>query len=764
MGIVWTRPARVIGVASWTLLAGGTGVVFLTTRYAPDQAQASLTVVLGVFFISLLVRLAMAAIAQPERRAGLLSLLAGVLLWASGSAVLNGSGSPTLTVFPAPGEWLFLAAYVAMAAYLLVDGRRRTEAAAATWLETAIICGGTACIAGGLVVTPTARHLGTEGTGLLLALLYPLIDIALLLVVTGQVALRLRGGLRASSGLLLGLGLFTVADLTFIVHLRSGRYDFNLPSIVLWGAGFALIVGNACRSRAVAPPAAGPTRGVLTMVIVSSIAATLVLAVDPHGSMRPYLLVPALGTLVAAGARLVLAVRAANRAAEAVALSLTDDLTALPNRRAALARLEDGLRDGGALGLVLLDLDGFKDINDTLGHGAGDAVLIEVAQRMRASVDPAVMVTRLGGDEFALICPSGTELALMEVTRAVLAAIRVPLEVDGIMLRVDASAGMTVQHARDTESSEMLRRADVAMYDAKRHRSGAVLYDPHNDTFSRDRLMLGEELRRGIDEDQLVLWYQPQLDVATGAICGVEALVRWQHPQAGLLSPAIFLPVARRSGLMLALSQAIGRIAVRDMTRWAQLGLHPRVAINCAPPELMSGIFLPELDAMLAAAGLEACQVTIEVTEDTFLSEPERARELLGDLRHRGFEISVDDYGTGFSSLSYLRDLPIQELKMDRSFIAAIRADARSRMIVVSTFQLADALGLRMVAEGVETQAIADDLAQLGVHVLQGYHVARPMPPEQIVDHLLGTVTSTVTTTAASAIAAPVAPMAPVAG
>ena len=465
-------------------------------------------------------------------------------------------------------------------------------------------------------------------------------------------------------------------------------------------------------------------------------AATAVLAFDPWGPIREYLLLPALATLAAAGARMVLAVRAANRAAEAFALSLSDDLTSLPNRRAVQRRLDEALATDAPISLMIMDLDGFKDINDTLGHSAGDAVLRSVADRARAAVPDDVMLARLGGDEFAVLCRTEDEIELAEIAQLILASVREPLKIDGIGLSADASIGMTVRQELDLHSTDLLRRADIAMYDAKRARAGAVLYNPDSDQFSRERLALGDDLRRAIAEHQLELWYQPQFDAVTRQVRCVEALVRWQHPTRGLLSPAVFLPIARRVGLMLALSEEIGRIAVADMVRWRAQGIDtPRR--DQLRPARADERHLPAAPGRDAQVGRHRpSRVTIEVTEDSFLAEPERARAMLLDLRELGFEMSVDDFGTGFSSLSYLRDLPIQELKMDRSFVAAIRSDARSRMIVVSTFHLADALGLRMVAEGVEDAATAADLVSLGVHVLQGYHLARPMPPAEIIAYL----------------------------
>jgi diguanylate cyclase len=725
--------ARALTAAPWFILVVGPGWMFLVSRSAPQLAQTVLTISLAAFFLLLTTRLVLAARDQPERRSALVLLVAGVLLFAAGSSVLNGSGNPDLTQFPAPGEWLFLASYLAMAGYLLLDTSRRATAAGGTWLEAAVICGGTACLAGAGVLAVATHYVGREGLPLLLALLYPMIDIVLGLLVVAQVALRTRGPVLRSGGLLVGFALMATADSGFLLHLSTGTYDYSILSVDLWGAAFALIVGNACRMRTEADVAVPPTRGLSTLVVAAGMAAAIVLAFEPEGTIRTYLLLPALATLTAAGARLVLAVRAANRAADAIALSHSDDLTNLPNRRAVIARLDKDLGTIAPVGLMILDLNGFKDVNDTLGHGAGDVVLCEIAARMRARLPADVMIARLGGDEFAVIAGTENEIELMEIAQEILLAVRSQLVVDGIALSADASIGITTRQAHDVQSTEMLRRADVAMYAAKEQRAGAVVYDPDTDDFSRERLRLGDELRRAIEDEQLVLWYQPQIDAGSGHVCGLEGLVRWRHPTYGLMSPAEFLPAARRAGLMQALSEEIGRIAVADLQKWRRRGVDVRVAINCAPPELMSDIFIPRLSDMLADADLSPSSVVIEVTEDSFLAEPERARAVLLDVRARGFQISVDDYGTGFSSLSYLRDLPIQELKIDRSFVAAMCTDERSRMIVASTLQMAHALDLRTVAEGVEDAATCAELVALGVDVLQGYHLARPVPPEQVV-------------------------------
>jgi predicted signal transduction protein with EAL and GGDEF domain len=357
---------------------------------------------------------------------------------------------------------------------------------------------------------------------------------------------------------------------------------------------------------------------------------------------------------------------------------------------------------------------------------------------MRDALPPDIMIARLGGDEFAIVTMNDDEIELLETAQLILDTLSQPMMVDGIEIAPSASIGIAVHAETDSSASELLRRADVAMYQAKLTRTGAVQYDSHRDDFSRPRLQLAEELRRGINDGQLVLWYQPQIDAATRQVCGLEALVRWQHPTQGLLSPAAFLPAARRAGLMLMLSDETARQAVAGVKRLRASGLMQRVAINCAPPELLSGVFLPRLYAALAASGVPAESLVVEVTEDSFLADPERAREVLFEMRERNLQIAIDDYGTGFSSLSYLRDLPVQELKMDRSFISVLREDQRSRMIVSSTLQMAHALGLRTVAEGVEDAATAADLIAMGVDVLQGYYLSRPMPPDEVEPWLSG--------------------------
>jgi len=718
---------RRLGRASWLVVLLGAGATtLLPGTSGGTPIRTAMVVTLVVFFALLLAQLLVAAAGYPRRRLSLLFLVTGVGLWAAGSALVSTSQMVTVVAFPAPGEVLFLASYLGMAAFILLDVPRRRTPTAAIWLEAAVVCCAAVCLAAFVVLAPLAGASERGGLQLLLAILYPLIDLILGTMVLAQMMLRQRDHSLRTLALALGFLGLAVADSSFILSLANGDYTSNLALDVLWAVGFAAIGGGACaRPSPAEARQIQPNRvGVLPLAAALAVVA---LVLRPGGAIGWYITVPAIITLVATGARLVLALNEAQGAAESLRLSLTDELTGLPNRRALMIAADAALKNGLPLGFILLDLDGFKDINDSLGHAVGDEVLIALALRLRTTMDQRILVARLGGDEFALLVPSQDELWLFEIAQRVRTVLKNPLRIDNIDLSIDASVGVTVHGTDDASSTDLLRRADIAMYEAKQSRSGVLLFDTSQDGFSRQRLRRGEELRQALIEGQLVVWYQPQVDARTRQVVGMESLVRWWHPIEGLLSPIAFLPDARRAGLMAALTEVVMRRVIADTLRWVAAGFTFRVAINIAPPELVGGQTLPMLFEALRQTGLPGDNLLIEVTEDSFLSDPERAREALHQLRAHDVQISIDDYGTGFSSLAYLRDLPVQELKMDRSFVSTVVQDERSRMIVQTTTQMAHALGLRLVAEGVEDVETAAELIPLGVDLFQGYHFARPM-------------------------------------
>lgn len=725
----------IVAPLPWVAIIVGVTVSQVALSVTQHKNPAILLTTLSIYFPLLVLRLSLAAINQPARRTSLLVLLAAIATWSLGSLSVNAARVSAKTEFPAPGEWLFLLSYLGMVGYLIRDVDRRQSRPARGWLDIVIICGGTACLASLLLVTPIRLTSDQEGFALLLALIYPLADMILALVVLGQALLQLRIDRRKSLMLGVSFVLLMFADSGFALQRSANTYDFGDFSYALWGGGFALLVAAACRPeksliRSV-PKAAGTP-----ILVGAGLVALAELTIRPDETLALFMLPPAVLTLTAVAARLALALRDANRANEAFALSQTDDLTMLPNRRAVRAWLAEGLANRTPLALMLLDLDGFKEINDSLGHRAGDMVLKLVGVRMLEAVDPRARVARLGGDEFAVILEITDEIELMESAHGVLIELAKPIDIEGIEISASGSIGVTVALPGDTDSSDILRRADVAMYQAKDSGLGVALYDAQLDEFSRSRLELAEELRKGITDGQIEVWYQPQVDAATMQVAGLEALVRWRHPTQGVISPVSFLPAARRAGLMGQLSEVVASQAIRDLqVRW-KTDVDLRVAINCAPPELLGPTFLPYLYAAIAEWGVPADRLVLEVTEDSFLADPQHTRDVLLELRSHGVQVAIDDYGTGFSSLTYLRNLPVQELKIDRSLCGNVATDERSWMIVASTVQLAHALGMRIVAEGVENAADLDSLAEMGIDMLQGYHLARPMPSSEIAQWL----------------------------
>jgi len=702
-------------------LPGGSGGMLVRT---------TLVVLMAGFFGVLFARLLLAAALYRSRRTALLFLAASVAVWAAGSATIGAGQAVTVVDFPARGEILCIASYFGMAGFLLLDVPRRVTSLA-VWLEAAVVWGATVCLAAFVLVTPLVGDFDADGVRLLAAILFPLINLVLAAFVLAQMVMRQRSRSPRSVLLMVGFLGLAVADSTFLAGLGTEAYTTSLGVAALWGASFAVITEAAtARTRQVAQSASAPVGG--AVLTGAATLAVVVLAIGLDGPTALMVKIPAVVTLAATGMRLILALREAHGAAEAMRLSLTDELTGLPNRRSIVAAADEALSNGSPIAVVLLDLDGFKDINDSLGHRVGDDVLVTLGQRLRASLDSKVMVTRLGGDEFALLVPSEDELRLFEIAQQTRLALREPLRVDTIDLSIDASVGIAVREAGDTSAIELLRRADIAMYEAKNSRAGVLLFDSAQDGLSHLRLRRGEALRLAITEGQLIVWYQPQVDARTRQVVAMEALVRWWHPTEGLLPPITFLPDARRSGLMPALTEVVMHRVLADARTWLDAGFTFRVAMNWAPPELVGGQLLGKLFTALEAANLPEDHLLIEVTEDSFLADPERARGVLHELRAHGIQVSIDDYGSGFSSLAYLRDLPVQELKIDRSFVAPVARDERSRMIVQTTSQMARALGLRFVAEGVEDAEAAAELLPLGVDVLQGYHIARPMPPDAV--------------------------------
>ncbi len=431
------------------------------------------------------------------------------------------------------------------------------------------------------------------------------------------------------------------------------------------------------------------------------------------------------------------------------AASLTDELTGLPNRRLLTDRLDRALAFGARRGftsaLLLIDLDRFKEVNDTLGHDYGDELLRSVSARLAAAFRDSDTVARLGGDEFAVLLPevADEEAAVRQAERC-LALLREPFVIRGFTLGVDASIGLVLCPRHGRTADELVRAADVAMYEAKAGRRGVLVYERSLDGHSPSRLALLGELRQALQEDQLVLYYQPKVDVALGRVTGAEALVRWQHPERGLVPPGEFIPVAEGTGLILPLTMYTLEAAVAQARAWLDAGHTIQVAVNLSPRCLLEPALPDQVRRLLDRHGLPARLLRLELTESTVMADPERALAALTELRDRGVAISIDDFGTGYSSMSYLKQLPVDELKIDRSFVMDMLADGHDAVLVRSSIDLGHNLGLAVVAEGVEDEETLSALRALGCDVVQGYHLARPMPASAFTDWVVSRVPTAV--------------------
>ena len=433
--------------------------------------------------------------------------------------------------------------------------------------------------------------------------------------------------------------------------------------------------------------------------------------------------------------------RLRTQASENARLALLDPLTGLPNRRLFNDRLDRAAavsaRSGLPLALLLLDVDRFKDVNDTLGHPRGDALLVEVATRLRRTIREADTVARLGGDEFAILLPVVESVQAAEgFARRVREVFDEPFDLEGMLLHVDSSVGLAVlpEHADDVTA--LMARADIAMYTAKAAGLGVATYAGQGaSTDASSRLMLLGDLRKALDNaDELHLHYQPKVDLRTGAVVGLEALLRWEHPTLGNIPPVDFIPVAERTGLMQQVTARVLDLVVAQMAQWREQGQELPVAVNLSARNLLE----PDLDTYVAGLleryGVAAELLEFEITESAIIEDPARAIGMLRRLNDLGITVAVDDFGIGNTSMSQLGTMPLRTIKIDRSFVTHLSDDDPGLVLVKAIVDLAHEFGLTAVAEGVETPDVIERLQRLGCDVAQGFHWSRPVPPEELLE------------------------------
>jgi diguanylate cyclase (GGDEF)-like protein len=666
---------------------------------------------------------------REDRRTWLL-LGAGVVAATAGQLVTSVLGRVDLlgVVDVADGLWL-LSYPLWYVGIMLLARRYLGNSHRSFWLDGVLVALASSAYMTALFLAPLRSGTGQSWGHAMLDLVYPSCALALVAL---AFATTLMIGRPSPQGVLLGGGLCALlgGQVVRISQLTSGT-ERPGSAAVLVALGL-LLVGIAAWARP-APGRVLPIGGwwELTSPACLATLACGILVSDHAARLPDAAIVLAVATFVAALARLLWTLREVRSLALHRREALTDDLTGLPNRRALFRELEvltaAGARSSRRLALLQLDLDGFKELNDTLGHQAGDDMLIAVS-RLLEGVIPGTLA-RLGGDEFAAIV--GEDHDAHAVAEAIGEALHTPLNIEGLGIAVSASIGIAHFPQDAHDARELARRADVAMYDAKRLGTVVAGYAAERDENSRDRLSLAADLRHAFTRDELWLAFQPQVDIATGRISGAEALIRWRHGSRGDIPPGVLLPVAERTGLMPQLTLWVLDRAVAQAAEWRRSGLDIRVAVNVSAMVLVDATLPDRVAETLARHALTPDNLVVEVTEDAVMRDQTRAIAILERLKGSGVEISVDDFGTGQSSLEQLKNLPADELKLDRSFVIGMADDPHDAAIVGSVVGLGRAMGLRVVAEGVESPAVWAALAALGCDIAQGFGLARPMPAAQ---------------------------------
>jgi diguanylate cyclase len=672
----------------------------------------------------------------------------GELLWVFGDAVYAINGIVFhQEPYPSVADAFYLAAYPSLVGGLLLlsrTGRGRARDLGGL-IDATIVAAGLGLVYWLYVLRPIVADTSTPPLTHAITTAYPIMDLMLFAVIARQLT---RTGARTTSMWLLiaGSALVVVSDVCY-TYLAAFAGDGYLGGLATLGylVGYVCWSGAALHPSSAAPAPASTTDrlgrarlGVLTVAIM--VAPGMLIAEGLTGQDHVDWL--AIGVAAVVLFALVLLrlsgfVRQVQSQARQLGdLAMRDELTGLANRR----RFEEAMRDALAAGnpqVALLDLTDFKNVNDRHGHVVGDQLLAAVARRLAEHLREDDVVARMGGDEFAVLVPDAPPAAARSIMERLGSALRAPFSVGGVDLLVTASIGFADADGTD-DPVEMLRRADVAMYAAKDNPGKARRYTPDLDVIAGEQARLGAELRTALDTGQFRVVYQPIVELPGNEIVAVEALVRWEHPERGLVSPADFIPVAEDNGLIVELGAWILRTACAQQVAWRdELGAAAprRVSVNVSARQLAEPGFAELVESVLTGTGLPAAMLVAEVTE-TAVFGGGRAAQSLRDLDALGVRIALDDFGTGHSSLGLLQTVPVHVLKVDKSFVDNITMAGRHAVIATALIQVSEGLGLAAVAEGVETAEQAAELHRMGYRWAQGYYFGRPVPPADIAEAL----------------------------
>jgi diguanylate cyclase (GGDEF)-like protein len=640
--------------------------------------------------------------------------------------------------YPSVADAAWLAMYFLMLAGLIELARRRTRR-----LSTMLVLDATVGVLAAAAVAvallyETVLVLAAPGTPesvVVVNLAYPVLDLMLLVAFVGVLLAYEWHPPSAIWILAVGVLAFAVIDGIFVYQSATGTFR---PGTLLQSASLAVMAMVATAGWLPGHARTG-RREPLPTVVVPALFALVCLGVLVFATQRP---VPVVAVVLAGAgvavaiARTGLSFRAVRSLAEHRREARTDELTGLANRRSfnevlerALARRPEDRR----LALLVVDLDDFKAVNDSLGHHYGDELLRMAGPRIQQAVRSGDVVARIGGDEFGVLLADADGVLAVRIAERLGAGFRRPFLLGARSLVIAPSVGIALVPDDGREPVELLQHADLAMYEAKATRSGHALFNSTLQPSSRMRLETTERLRRAIHDGEMVVHYQPQVSLRTGAVTGVEALARWRHPDAGLVAPSGFLQQVESGGLMPLLTAVVLQEAIRQGAVWNADGRRLTIAVNLSVTNLLDPEFPDQVVDLLVGSGLPPGTLELELTEDLFMADPARARTAITLLLDAGVSLVVDDYGTGFSSLGYLRDLrDIRGLKLDRSFVTHMDGDLRAAAIVESTINLAHSLGMHVVAEGVETVAVRDRLIELGCELAQGFLFAAPAPADAL--------------------------------